>query len=108
MISIYEIWAIALFGWLGFNVLIFYMEKNKADDKDEHFDYKHFYETHWDNWLVTLLFAIPIVYYGPQIHNAIMHLTGWEFKWHDIFYAGPGIFVEFLVWGIKEINKKLN
>jgi hypothetical protein len=103
-----EIWSIALFGWLGFNILVFYIEKNKADSQDIHFNYRHFYETHWDNWAVTLFFAIPIVYYGPQIHYAIMHVFSMEYKWHDIFYAGPGIFVEFLVWAIKEINKKLS
>lgn len=103
-----EIWIIALFGWLGFNVLIFYMEKNKADDEDRHFNYQHFVDTHWDNWAVTLLFSVPIVYYGPHIHEAIMNLTGWDIKWHNMFYAGPGIFVEILVWGLKEINKRLS
>jgi hypothetical protein len=103
-----EIWIIALFGWAGFNILVFYIEKNKSDEQDIEFNYRHFADTHWDNWFVTLFFAVPIVYYGPEIHQGIMELTGWDIKWNMIFYAGPGIFVEILVWGLKEINKKLS
>lgn len=97
-------WLLASYGWLGYNLLVFFIEKQAADRKQKAFNYKLFIEGHWDNWLVTAFFAAPVVYYGPDIHATIMdilHAMGiaWEIKWNDIFYAGPGAFVEILYWG---------
>lgn len=108
-----ETWALALFGWLGYNLIVFYIEKNAADEKDEPFNYVHFKNTHWDNWLVTFVFAIPIVYWGHELHDGVVsyifvHAFGLEIPWHDVYYMGPGIFVEMLVWGIKKLKEKLN
>ena len=108
-----EIWALAFCGWLGYNILVFYIEKNAADDLDKPFDYIHYYNTHWDNWIVTFLFAIPIVYWGPDLHSGIISklfvsIGGVEIPWNNAYYAGPGVFVEMLVWGYKKLKQKLD
>lgn len=93
-------WLIALSGWFGYNLLVWFFQKQTADRKGQRFDYRHFASTHVDDWIVTFVFCVPIVYYGPLIHEFIMAVLNlyvdWHIKWYDIFYAGPGPLVEFL------------
>lgn len=93
-------WLIALYGWVAYNMFFFFIEKEKADKKYKKFNLLFFFNTHWDNWVITLIFSIPIVYYGEQIHGLIMSFTeslfGFKVQWYDIFYAGPGPLVELI------------
>jgi hypothetical protein len=107
MSNTFEIWALALLGWFGYNLIVFYIEKNKHDEENAPFNYNEFFLKHWDNWLFTLFFAIPMVYYGPDIHEALMHSLGLDFEWKDGFYAGPGVFAELLIWAYKKFRNNL-
>lgn len=95
-------WAIAIYGWFGYNLLAWFIQKQKADRKKQKFNYLQYADTHVDNWVVTLFFAAPVVYFGPEIHATVIHMidviTPWDIKmpWSDVFYAGPGPFVELL------------
>jgi len=99
-------WALALYGWALFNIFVFYYQKQRADRKKEDFQYLEFIKSHVDDWLVTLAVAPLIVGFGQEIHSAVMdvveYLFGFRIKWYDLFYAGPGPFVEFLYFcGVK-------
>ena len=111
--GVLEKWAIGLSGWAGYHILVFHILKDQADDKDEKFNYRCYWAKNWDDFLVSFLFTIPIVYWGPEIHVQLMTIlsmtTGMSFDlpWSDVFYAGPGIFVQVAVWLLKILFKKV-
>lgn len=99
-------WLIALYGWIGFNFIVWYWLWNKSEKKKEKFKWGEYFYTHVDNWAFTALFTVPIVFNGPEIHAFIMLFYKAvapepmyvDIPWYDFFYAGPGPLAELVYW----------
>lgn len=95
-------WSIALYGWMAYNLIVWYVEKQKSDRTSTSFDWPKYFTTHYDDWIVTLFFAYPVVERGPEIHQLILTLidvispVDVNIPWSDVFYAGPGPLVQLL------------
>jgi hypothetical protein len=97
-------WFIALYGWAGLNIIIFWIQKQKADKSGQDFNYWNFFKTHVDDWAVTLFFVVPVVSDGPDIHKFTMQILNYispveiNIPWYNFFYAGPGLLAQTLYW----------
>jgi hypothetical protein len=99
---------ISIIGWLAWNVIVFRIEKDKYDDKGEHFPFSKYFSETWDNWLASL-FMIPILLYlgykGLGI-NAFGIIDIEHLNWSDAYYLGSGFFTEAAIYAIKKMKTK--
>jgi hypothetical protein len=95
----------ALFGWLAFNVILFRIEKDKADDTDQGFSIKAYVKKYWDNWLASLV-CVPIVLYLGYNQLSIGMIDVDSPEWKDIYYLGAGFFPELVIVAWKKWKSK--
>lgn len=108
-------WAIAFYGWLLYNAIIFFTNKEYFDLKYQKMDYRGFAGSHWDNWVMTALLAPAIVLYGPEIHSWVFTYLNYalggaitiNLPWNSAFYLGCGPLAEFLYWLLIKKMKKI-
>lgn len=86
----------ALAGWLAFNLMLFRIEKDQADDHGKLFDLPGYVSRTWDNWLVSLIFIPVILYIGyKQLDIGMIDAT--HVTWSDLYYLGAGVLPEFCI-----------
>ena len=88
-------WA-ALFAWLAFNVIMFSMKKDEADDVDTAFNIKAYILKVWDNWLASLV-CVPIVLYLGYNQLNIGMIDAENPEWKDLYYLGAGFVPEAVI-----------
>lgn len=95
----------ALFGWLAFNVILFRIEKDKADDSDLQFNIKGYFLKVWDNWLASLV-CVPIVLYLGYKQLSIGMIDAENPQWQDLYYLGAGFLPELVIVAWKKWKAK--
>jgi hypothetical protein len=95
----------AFFGWLAFNVILFRIEKDKADDLSESFDLKKYFLKSWDNWLASLV-CVPIVLYLGANQIGIGVIDAENPDWKDLYYLGAGFLPELIIVAWKKWKAK--
>lgn len=95
---------IALLGWIGWNVIIFRIDKDKKDDEGTTFPLKQYALQSYDNWLSSLVMVPILVYIGHKGLNLPGSLFGFDkdIAWSDLYYLGAGFFTEVIIWAIKK------
>ena len=95
---------ISLIGWLGWNLAIFRIDKDKYDDQNQTFPLHQYILQSWDNWLFSLV-GVPILLYigdkGLDLPGSIFGFDK-DLAWSDIYYLGSGFFTEAIIWAIKK------
>jgi len=95
----------ALFGWLAFNVIMFSMEKDGADQLNVEFSPLQYFYKKWDNWLASLI-CVPIVLYLGY-HNLNIGMIDIESpKWAYLYYLGAGFLPELVIAWYKKWKLK--
>lgn len=96
-----------LLGWLSFNAITFLHYKNKIDKTDKKFSFKKYKEDNWDDWVVTLIIAIPLWLLGPEIFLLIYNtgFLGKSIFWSDKIPYLFGAFGTMIFQGIYDIIK---
>ncbi len=95
---------ISLVGWIGWNVLIFHIDKDRYDDQGIKFPLGQYIMQSWDNWLASLVMVPILLYVGskglslPGTLFAIDH----DMAWSDLYYLGSGFFTECIIWAVKK------
>jgi len=95
----------AFFGWLAFNVILFRIEKDKADDLDQAYDLKKYFSKSWDNWLASLV-CVPIVLYLGYNQIGIGVIDAEKPEWKDLYYLGAGFLPELIIVAWKKWKAK--
>ena len=96
---------ISLAGWFAWNVIIFRIDKDQADDRGIDFPLKQYALQSYDNWLASLALVPIILYFGykglgiPGAFSAI-DITG--LTWSDAYYVASGFFTEAIIFAIKK------
>lgn len=95
---------IALVGWLGWNVMIFHIDKDQYDDKGVDFPLKQYFLQSWDNWLASLVMVPALLYIGNKGLDLPGSVFGFDkdISWSDLYYLGSGFFTELIIWAIKK------
>lgn len=101
-----NIYVLAAYGFLIYTVVMFVMEKDEYDDKDQHFSVKKYLNKNWDNWLLSIILVPIIATKAQDIWAGAMEMAGKEWNFYDIYYLGVGAVVEALYTGIKWIKNK--
>lgn len=105
-------YGVAFIGWFLWTILLLSIAKNKTDALSQRFNWGKYLYENADNWVVSLVSMLPLVWYMEDICSLLtilVHYTGAEWSWPvmEINYMGCGILSEllyFLVeWGL---NKK--
>lgn len=86
----------ALFGWLAFNIILFRIEKDKADKLDEKFSFTKYALKTWDNWLASLV-CVPVIIYIGYNKLSIGMIDAEDVKWNDLYYLGAGFLPELVI-----------
>lgn len=95
---------IALVGWLGWNIVIFRIDKDQHDDQKIDFPLKQYFLQSWDNWLSSLIMVPVLLYIGDRglhLPGSIFGFDG-DMAWSDLYYLGAGFFTEAIIWAIKK------
>lgn len=95
----------ALFGWLAFNVIIFRIEKDKADEGELEFSIGKYAKRNWDNWLASLV-CVPIVLYLGYNQLSIGMIDAENPEWRDLYYLGAGFLPELIIVSWKRWKAK--
>lgn len=97
--------AAAVFGWLAFNVLLFRIEKDQADDAGQHFNLGKYVQKTWDNWLASFFF-IPVLLFIGYNRLEIGMIDAQSFKWSDLYYLCSGFAAEVVIVAWKKWKNK--
>jgi hypothetical protein len=97
----------SLFAWLAFNVILFRMEKDIADDKNEAFNLGLYLQKTWDNWLASLV-CVPVLLYIGMSKLDIGVIDAGSLQWSDLYYLFSGFLPELVIvlwkkWKIKNM-----
>ena len=95
---------ITLAGWLAWNTIIFRIDKDKYDDRNEAFPLKQYVLQSYDNWLASL-FMIPVLLYMGYKglgFNVFSGIGMDKLEWSDAYYLGSGFFTEAVIFAIKK------
>jgi hypothetical protein len=99
---------ICIAGWLAWNFFKWSYEKDKYDDRDEHFPFKQYCYKSMDNWLASL-FLIPVLliigYKGFSL-DALASLDVAHLQWSDTYYLMSGFITELGMESYKKWLKK--
>lgn len=95
----------ALFGWLAFNLIMFRMEKDAADDIGKPFDLWAYTCKTWDNWAASL-FCVPVVLYLGYYQLDIGMIDVSHPKWYYLYYLGAGVLPEAIIVAYKKWKSK--
>lgn len=95
---------ISLIGWLGWNIIIFRIDKDRYDDIGNEFPLRQYFLQSWDNWLASLIMVPVLLYVGDRGLNLPGSVFGFDkdMAWSDIYYLGAGFFTEAIIWAIKK------
>jgi len=92
--------AIAFFGSLVDNYILFVIAKNNCDQAGKEFEYVKYFKMNWDNWILTFLLAPVLVWYLPDIVALVNTHLSTELQEYKIFYLGAGPLTELVLFGI--------
>lgn len=95
----------ALFGWAAFNIILFRIDKDKADDSNELFSVGSYFKKYWDNWLASLV-CVPIVLYIGYNQLNIGFIDVDNPNWNDLYYLGAGFMPELVIVAWKKWKAK--
>jgi len=95
---------ISLIGWLGWNIIIFRIDKDQYDDQKLAFPLRQYILQSWDNWLASLVMVPVLMYIGHRGLNLPGSIFGFgeDVAWSDLYYLGSGFFTEAIIWAIKK------
>lgn len=95
---------IAFVGWLGWNIIIFRIDKDQNDDQKIPFPFKQYALQSYDNWLSSLVMIPVLLYIGDKGLNLPGSIFGFDhdLQWQDLYYLGAGFFTEVIIWAIKK------
>lgn len=96
---------ISLAGWFAWNVIIFRIDKDQADDKKIPFPLKQYSLQSYDNWLASLAMVPIILYFGYKglgIPGAFASVDLTGLTWSDAYYVTSGFFTEAIIFAIKK------
>lgn len=97
---------ITLLGWGAWNVFLFNIEKDKADEANLFFSFSNYVQKQWDNWLASLFIVPILLWIGSQEMD--IHIFGdtGPLKWQDIYLLGSGFFYEAVIFSYKKWKEK--
>jgi hypothetical protein len=87
-----------ILGFLFWNWIFFIIDKDKADKKNEKFNYRCYLQKHWDNIGLTVIGAFILYFNAEEWWFAIMTYYKKEIEFMNIAYLGAGPFSSFLSW----------
>ena len=93
-------YAIAFFGSIIYNYVLFVIAKNKCDQEEKDFPYLKYFKMNWDNWGLTFMLAPVLVWYMPDSVGLINAHMATELGEHEVFYLGAGPLTEVLLFGM--------
>lgn len=95
----------AIFGWLAFNVILFRVEKDQADDNNLPFNLRGYFLKTWDNWLASLVCVPVLLFVGyNKLEIGMIDVQG--LQWNDFYYLGAGIVPELVIVSWKKWKEK--
>ena len=101
-------YALALFGWFLYNLLIFNVSKDKVDNENKRFNYKAYVSKHWDNWLFTLCLAPVLVYYMADLIVLFSQWLERDVPELEIYYLGSGVLTEIVYYLLSKLTRLKN
>ena len=99
-------WFLSFFGWILFNFMMFNVYKDGFDKRGQKVDYKGYLSKNWDNWLLTLLFIVPMALFAPSITEFLATHYGQTMQFYEWFYLGTGILSEITIMAVKWFYSK--
>lgn len=93
-------YAIAFFGSLLYNYVLFVIAKNNCDKAETSFDYQKYFKMNWDNWGLTILVAPVLVLYLPDIVELLNQRLNTQAKLLDVYYLAAGPLSEVILFGM--------
>lgn len=96
---------ITIFGWFAWNAVIFRIDKDQYDERNEVMNIRQYALQSWDNWLTSAC-MIPVLLYigykGLGIEGAFIAIDVEKLEWSDLYYLGSGFFTESVIFAIKK------
>ncbi len=90
----------AFFGSFLYNLAIFVVAKNNCDKAEVDFPYRKYFKYNWDNWLLTIFVAVPLVWFMPDILKLINDKLGYGVPESPVIYLASGPLSELLIFFI--------